>query len=209
MGIIGMMLLMVAAIFLYWLLLIQFGFILINLAKPVVAAILAFLIGNSHRIVANGWGNWFIWLAIFLAVLYALSLLRYLGMAINFFCGLCIGSLGLRLIAQLSGMMISTFTGNDRPISSVLWLILTVVACFFAIGYAIEGDEQVEGYCTGTLPVLQAIFAAPIYGFAITFSCLDLCLRLWPTFVNVGDYLLIGSTVLALVIQIFAFCIKK
>ena len=172
----------------------------------VACALLAALMvsqGNIILVANSGFLNYVAWAVICLGIVYLLSTLPRVDMALRFLCTILMSVVIIEIVVMLLGSIIAAILGEEFQMTAIYEILVKIVCVLFSVGSLIVQGKKAS-YDSPTNPLmnkLERLLASFMYGVSVTFLCISIGGN-WELPVLVLLLVLVGSTAAAFVADI-------
>jgi hypothetical protein len=151
----------------------------------------------------SGFLNYVAWVIVILGIVYLLSTLPRVDMALKFLCTILLSVVIIELVVSLFGNIIAAIAKTEFAFTTLFEIVVKVICLLFSFVAMLVGKKP--HYDSPSNPImytLERVLASLMYGFASTFLFLSLQGN-WELPILVMLLILVISTVAAFVADVF------
>lgn len=168
-----------------------------------LAAALVISQGDIMLVANNGFLNYVAWALVVMGVVYFLSTLPRVDMALKFLCTILLSVVIVEIAIMLLGSIIAAIAKTEFVFSTLYEILVKIVCTLFSLVYMIVGKKP--HYDSPTNPIMYNLergLASLLYGFAITFLFISVGGN-WDLPILVSLLILVISTIAAFIADIY------
>ena len=159
--------------------------------------------GRMTLVASSGFLNYVAWALVVMGVVYFISTLPRVDMALKFLCTILLSVVMVYLALQLFGNIIAAIVKTKFVFSAPFEILVKVICILFAVFYMLV--EKKPHYDCPENPILynlERALASLMYGLAIAFLCFSIEGN-WNIPAAVGIFVLVAGTVAAFIADVY------